>query len=184
MHIDLTNSDKKVKLCRQGFLYLRKKGIHEGWRLHSAGYAVLQQMKFGKIQTLYMHKILADTFIKKQDTDKRLFVRMLDSNKLNCQIENLEWATMSELRRHQTNHTPNNYRGVSKDGKKYRAIIYDQGERIYLGVFETPELAAVAYNQESLKRFGITESLNELPSPLDMSPPPTRNETPNARASK
>jgi hypothetical protein len=160
MYLQLINSKSKVKLCRQGYSFLKKKGMDEGWRIHSAGYAVLQFTQFGRIKTYYMHKLLADQFLQKPNTSKKLFVRMKNGNKLDCRIENLEWTTMSNLRRQQTVH--NHYRGVSKDGKKYRAVIYDKGERIYLGVFDTPEAAAKAYNEESLKRFGITNSLNDI----------------------
>ncbi|MCC5945136.1 MAG: HNH endonuclease [Bernardetiaceae bacterium] len=163
MHISLKNSDKKIKLCRKGFKFMKKKGLQEGWRLHSAGYAVLQFVKHGKIKTLYLHKIFADEFIPKPESKSRLFVRMINGNKLDCRLENLEWATMSELRRQQPSQNNQYYRGVSKDGNRYRAVLYDQGQRVYLGVFDTPEQAAIAYNEESLKRFGVTESLNKLP---------------------
>lgn len=160
MHIELINSDKKVKLCRDGFRYLKKRGMDKGWRLHSAGYAVLQFTRFGRIQTIYMHKLLASEFIEEPDTDKKLFVRMKNSRKLDCRVENLEWNTMAELRRHQRSSTQ--FRGVSKDGKKFRAVLYDKGDRIYLGMFDTPEEAAEAYNKESLRRFGKTNSLNDV----------------------
>jgi AP2 domain len=166
MYIDLINSDKRIKLCRRGYSYLKKKNLAEGWRLHSAGYAVLQFTRFGKIQTLYMHKLLADQFISKPtDKGKKLFVRMINSSKLDCRLENLEWATMSELRRQQSGTA--GYRGVSRDGNKYRAVLYDEGKRIYLGVFTTAEEAAKAYNDESQRRFGNTKSLNHLPHPVD-----------------
>ncbi|MGF1533639.1 MAG: hypothetical protein ACFCUI_08040 [Bernardetiaceae bacterium] len=164
MYIQLTNSEKKVKICRKGFSFLRKNKLAEGWRLHSAGYAVLQFTQNGKIQTLYMHKILAKHFVPRPDSDKRLFVRMLNGDKLDCRVENFTWATMSELRRNQHS-DPTLYRGVSRDGKKYRAVLYDKGERVYLGVFATPEEAAQAYNEESVRRFGITKSLNQIPEP-------------------
>jgi hypothetical protein len=162
MYIYLTNSDEKVKLCREGFSYLKKKGLSEGWRLHSAGYAVLQFTKFGRIQTYYMHKILAAQFLEKpaHSEEKKLFVRMINADKLDCRVENLEWATMSELRRQQK--TSVDYRGVSKDGKKYRAVLYDNGQRVYLGIFDTAEEAAKAYNDESIRRFGFTNSLNQV----------------------
>ena len=67
---------------------------------------------------------------------------------------------MSELRRHQKPQI--GFRGVSKDGRKYRAVLYDNGQRIYLGTFDTAEAAARAYDTESLKRFGKTNSLNLL----------------------
>ena len=159
MHLELINSDQKVKLCRTGFAHLKKKNIAEGWRLHSAGYAVLQFTKFGKIRTYYLHKYLAESFLERPKSKKKLFVRMCNGNKLDCRVENLAWATMTELRRSQKS-SEGSYRGVSKDGNKYRAVLYDAGERIYLGVFKTAKEAAKAYDQESYQRFGITNSLN------------------------
>ncbi|WP_020532015.1 hypothetical protein [Flexithrix dorotheae] len=158
MNLLLANSDKKVKLCRKGFSYLKRKGLDKGWRLHSAGYAVLQFTRFGRINTLYMHKLLADIFIEPPQSNKKLFVRMKNGKKLDCRIDNINWATMAELRREQN--CSQGYRGVSKDGNKFRAVLYDKGKRIYLGVFETPEEAANAYDDESFKRFGFTNSLN------------------------
>ncbi|MDW7695635.1 hypothetical protein R9C00_26390 [Flammeovirgaceae bacterium SG7u.111] len=160
MHISLINSKKKVKLCRSGFSHLKRNGLANGWRLHSAGYAVYQFTQFGRVHTLYMHKLFADLFLEKPATEKKLFVRVLNGNKLDCRVENLEWTTMSELRRQQDSSV--SYRGVSKDGRKFRAVLYDGGERIYLGVFETAEAAAKAYDEESFARFGLTNSLNFL----------------------
>lgn len=105
-----------------------------------------------------MHKLLADQFVEKPNSNKRLFVRMLNGNKLDCRIENLEWVTMNDLRRQQQH--SNGYRGVSKDGDKYRSVLYDEGKRIYLGVFNTELEAAEAYDEASYRRFGFTNSLN------------------------
>lgn len=161
MKLSLSNSNKKVTLCRQGFSYLKKNGLMKGWRIHSAGYAFHQKTVMGKIRTNYLHKLLALEFIEKPNSNKKLFVRMINENKLDCRVENLDWADMGSLRRHQ--HSPaQHFRGVSKDGKKFRAILYDEGKRIYIGRFETPEEAALAYNQESIKRFGKTGGLNEI----------------------
>lgn len=164
MYIQLTNSKKKVKICRKGFSLLRKNKLAEGWRLHSAGYAVLQFTKNGKIKTIYMHKLLAKEFVPQPHSNTRLFVHMVNGDKLDCRVDNLGWKTMSELRRNQ-NSGATQYRGVSRDGKKYRAVLYDKGERVYLGIFATPEKAAQAYNEESVRRFGITKSLNHIPEP-------------------
>lgn len=161
MKLPLSNSKKKVTICRNGFAFLKKKGMMEGWRLQSAGYAFHQKTVFGKIKTNYLHKLLAQEFIPKPPSDKKLFVRMKNENKLDCQLENLEWADMGSLRRHQ--HSPaQHFRGVSKDGNKFRAILYDQGERIYIGRFKTAEEAALAYNKESVRRFGKTAGLNQV----------------------
>lgn len=161
MKLNLSNSDKKVTLCRNGFAYLKKHNMMDGWRLHSAGYAFHQKTVMGKIRTTYLHKLLAQEFINEPKSPKKLFVHMINENKLDCRLENLEWADMGELRRHQ--HSPaKHFRGVSKDGKKYRAILYDHGQRIYIGRYDTPEEAALAYNKESIKRFGKTSGLNEV----------------------
>jgi hypothetical protein len=159
MKLTLSNSDNKVTLCRKGFAFLKKKGMMNGWRLHSAGYAFHQKTVMGKIRTHYLHKLLADEFIKKPKSDKKLFVHMLNDSKLDCRIENLAWTDMGGLRRQQ--HSPaRHFRGVSQDGNKFRAILYDNGERIYIGRFDTAEEAAIAYNEESIRRFGETAGLN------------------------
>jgi len=158
MVISLINSDKIAKLCGQGFAFLHENDLTEGWRLHSAGYAVLQYMEKNKIQTFYMHKLLANQFIPKCDGQEKLFVRMKNGNKLDCRLDNLEWTTMSILRRQQEN--INKFRGVSQDGSKFRAVLYDKGERVYLGIFQHAREAAEAYDRESFKRFGFTKSLN------------------------
>ena len=105
-----------------------------------------------------MHKLLTETFVSQPVCEKKLFAHMINGDKLDCRLKNLNWATMVELRRHQSNIT--GYRGVSKDGRKYRAVLYDKGERVYLGIYKTAKEAAKAYDEESIKRFGITNSLN------------------------
>jgi hypothetical protein len=160
MLLSLSNTNEQVELCSNGHSFLQQQNLLEGWRLHSAGYAVYQYLEKGKIQTLYLHKYLAKNFVTLPSINKRLFVSLKNKNKLDCRIENLIWATMSELRRHQKPQI--GFRGVSKDGRKYRAVLYDNGQRIYLGTFDTAEAAARAYDTESLKRFGKTNSLNLL----------------------
>jgi hypothetical protein len=158
MTIKVKDSDKIVQLCEKGLRLLTERNLLEGWRLHSAGYAVYQYMKDGKIETLYMHKLIAEHFVEKPQSFKKLFVHIINGDKLDCRVANLDWVSMSDLRRQQNRNF--GYRGVSKDGKKYRAVLYDSGERIYLGLFDTAEEAAKAYNEESIKRFGSTKSLN------------------------
>jgi hypothetical protein len=70
---------------------------------------------------------------------------------------------MSVLRRNQSKSSnKTGYRGVVKTGKKYQAFIYDGQKRIELGSYETPELAAEAYNKKSIELFGKTKGLNRI----------------------
>jgi hypothetical protein len=45
-------------------------------------------------QTFFMaHRIVAEAFNEKQDSDKKLLVNHIDGNRLNNKSENLEWVT-------------------------------------------------------------------------------------------
>jgi hypothetical protein len=62
------------------------------------------------------------------------------------------------------------YKGVKKDGKKWSAHLdHHQWGKIYLGSFETEELAAKAYNVGFVKYYGGWTGLNlvsqDVPEP-------------------
>lgn len=92
-------------------------------RLHSNGYAFFQKNYPTKDNqyrnvTIYLHKAIADKFVEKPQTDKKLFVRIKNNNPLDCRIENLEWVGMSELRRKQRRSSNiTGYRGVVQVSK-------------------------------------------------------------------
>ena len=52
------------------------------------------------------------------------------------------------------------FRGVSKNGKKYQAEIRFNKTHLYIGSFETPELAAKAYDQKAKEIIGEKAILN------------------------
>ena len=56
------------------------------------------------------------------------------------------------------------YKGVSKSGHKWLSNISFDGKRVYLGVFETKEKAAQAYNQAATKYHGDFAVLNNVKS--------------------
>lgn len=53
------------------------------------------------------------------------------------------------------------FKGTYPVGKKFGAKIQVNGYPIYLGVFETPELAAIKYNEAALLYFGSFAKLND-----------------------
>jgi hypothetical protein len=70
--------------------------------------------------------------------------------------ENLRIATNAENCRHsglRSNNT-SGLKGVSRQGGKWKAEITKDGKNIYLGLFETPELAAYAYDIAAVDLFG------------------------------
>lgn len=137
-------------------------------RRHASGYAFFQKHwkqadGSTKCQTIYLHKLIAETFIECPQQSSKLYVRFNNGNPLDCRMENLEWTTLANVIRN-TNKTKNKfgYRGIVQDRDKYRAVIYHERKPIRLGVFKTAEEAAEAYNKKSIELFGHTRSINKI----------------------
>ena len=97
-------------------------------RAHSNGYGVFQRCittKKGPVyETIYLHKYVAEKFIKQPKSDRKLFVRFIDGDVLNVTLDNLEWVTMNTLRREMKNFkSKSGYRGVTKEKNRFRAVI-------------------------------------------------------------
>jgi hypothetical protein len=146
--------------------YFQKILLPQNLRRHSSGYAFFQKnWKLGggtyRCETIYLHKVIAEKFITKPASEKRLFVRFNNGNPLDCRLENLEWTTLANVVRNTTK-TDNKYgyRGVVQDRNRFRAVIYRDRKPINIGSYDTVEEAAEAYNVKSLELFGTTRSLN------------------------
>ena len=147
--------------------YLSSVKFLSNLRAHSNGYGVFQRCittKKGPVyETIYLHKYVAEKFIEKPKSDRKLFVRFIDGDVLNVKLENLEWVTMNTLRREMKNFkSKSGYRGVTKEKNKFRAVIYHERQAHNLGFFDTAEEAARAYNKKSIELFGKTGSLNVI----------------------
>jgi hypothetical protein len=66
--------------------------------IDSVGYLNVKLRKNGKITTYRVHRLVARAFIP--NSDNKPCVNHLDGNKLNNNIENLEWCTYSRNTRH------------------------------------------------------------------------------------
>lgn len=159
--------DQKVLDDIQNTEYLSSIKFLENLRAHSNGYAVFQRCittKKGPVyETIYLHKYVAEKFIPKPKSDRKLFVRFIDGDVLNSKLDNLEWVSMNTLRRQMVNFkSKTGFRGVTFENKKYRAVIYHERKGYNLGFFETAEEAAKAYNKKSIELFGKTGSLNKF----------------------
>lgn len=75
-------------------LHKRNFGKEITARIDRGGYLTVRLSKAGVTKTHFLHRLIAETFITK--IDGRDFVNHINGNKLDNQIENLEWVTHSE----------------------------------------------------------------------------------------
>lgn len=126
---------------------------------HQSFYAKRRCKIGGKSTITSMHRVLFN--LKPGD---RLFVDHKDHNGLNNQRSNLRLVTHSQnaCNRRSGVRASSKYLGVSfhKGTRKWTATLGKDKRIIYLGVFETPELAAVAYNEAAKKYHGEFANLN------------------------
>jgi hypothetical protein len=66
------------------------------------GYELVTLCKDGIKKHLYLHRILAELFVEKDDINKNV-VNHIDGNKLNNNLDNLEWTTYSGNSEHAYN---------------------------------------------------------------------------------
>lgn len=180
--VKLKNADKSVILDDDVYHFFTENHLYkslkllENLRLHSSGYAFFQKSWKTKDQgyktdTYYLHKLIAEKNVEKPESDKRLFVSFQNGNPLDCRVENLYWLTMGGINRNQRpNESKVRYRGVIKEGKRYRGRIYVNKKPIDLGVFDSAEDAAEAYNAKSIELFGKTKGLNKIQRPSTAEP--------------
>ncbi len=76
----------------------KKGGLYMKTKITSAGYKSLQLSKDGETKDTLIHRLLAEIFI--ENPNKKPTVNHRDGNKLNNNIDNLEWATYSENNQH------------------------------------------------------------------------------------
>ena len=78
----------------------------------SRGYAEFCLCEFGKRHLVFGHRVVAETFLPK--VDGKTFVNHKDGNKLNNNVNNLEWCTSAENTHHAINVLGKNNGGLNK----------------------------------------------------------------------
>lgn len=89
----------------------------------------------------------------------------INGDTLDNRRENLRVCMQSENNRNRIpnrNRTHSRFKGVTMDKSRgrWRAYIYLGGKCKHLGMFDTPEFAAMAYDQSAVKEFGEYARLN------------------------
>lgn len=95
---------------------------------------------------------------------RTMHVDHIDGDPLNNRRSNLRIATNTENCRNSRKRKEGTsvYKGVAwhPQCKKWRAYISPNRRQLHLGLFQTPELAAYAYDKAALKHFGNFACLN------------------------
>jgi hypothetical protein len=107
---------------------------------------------------IIMHRVLGRPLAKGEMIDHK------DQNGLNNLRSNLRIATdtQNKFNRGAQKNNTSGYKGVHKVNDRWSASIGFQGKTISLGTFDSPLLAAVAYNQAAKEYFGEFAWLNPI----------------------
>jgi len=100
-------------------------------------------------------------FIMEIDNPK-IEIDHIDGDGLNCQRENMrECGHAQNLRnRGLDSNNTSGFKGVSVKGKKWRAYIGGGGRQKYIGTFDNPTSAALAYDRAAKELYGEFAQLN------------------------
>ena len=127
------------------------------WSLNSNNYVSRYGYLNGKKTFITLHRYL-------MNPPKGMQVDHVNGDRLNNQTFNLRVCTQSQnCTNRKASKIPNSgYRGVEKHGDRWRSRIKINQKHIHLGVFDTKEEAALAYNKAAMAYFGEYARLNNL----------------------
>lgn len=130
------------------------------WRLDGQGYARrTSREKNGKRKEIRLHRHL-------MDAEKDKFVDHINGDKLDNRLCNLRTVTKSQNTFNKSKHADSysKYKGVTwrERDKQWVAKIGFEHTIKYLGMFESEEKAAIAYNNAAIVLFGEYARLNQL----------------------
>ena len=171
--IKLKNADDNVVLDANVYEwlttdpYLSKVDFINNLRRHSSGCAVFQKTwkktdGTFKTETLYLHKLIAEKFLAETKTKTDNLVGAKNGNKLDCRLENIVYRSRAVASRKRKTSSKTGYTGVYQENHRYRAVISQNGKSMHIGMFDTPEEAALAYNRKSKEIYGDTGKLNVI----------------------
>ena len=171
--VKLKNSDETVMLDDHVYEwlisddYLKRIDFINNLRRHSSGCAVFQKTwkradGSYKTETIYLHRLLAEKFLLDQKQGSKKLVGAKNGDKLDCRLENLHYRSRSTASRQRKTSSKTGYTGVYKEHNRYRAVISIKGKSVHLGMFDTAEEAALAYNKVSKELYGEEGKVNKL----------------------
>ncbi len=174
--IKLKNADDNVIVDDNVYEYLTsdpyfsKIKFVDNLRKHSSGCVVFQKTwkkaEGGyKTETIYLHKLLAEKFLADKRSSVKNLVGAKNGDKLDCRLDNLLWRSRSVASRQRKTSSRAGYTGVYQENNRYRAVISINRKSVHLGMYDTAEEAAMAYNKKSLELYGDDGKVNRIKSP-------------------
>ena len=130
---------------------------------NDTGYLCLNVNLNGKRTIRKVHRLVALAFIP-NPMNKPTVDHIDNKAKLNNTIWNLRWATRKDQQGNtsaQLNRS-SQYKGVSwhKSNSKWLSRIYIDTRPTHIGMFQSEEDAALAYNEQAIEHFGEFANLN------------------------
>jgi len=122
------------------------------------GYLRVGLSKDNKRKKVMLHRIIAENFIP--NPYNYTTVDHINGNKLDNTIDNLRWCSQAENTRFNNHKLRNNntsgFRGISFDKRcsKYQTEVNVAGKRIYVGKFDTLEMAIQERNKHIMYHNG------------------------------
>lgn len=136
--------------------------IHK-WNLNNLGYCYRVNHSSKHQQMIYLHR---EVMALLGNVPKQALVDHVNHDRLDNRAINLRLASKSEnmCNRGATAGSKSGYKGVyeHKASRKWRAYIKKDYKQKYLGVFDTKEEAALAYNRAALELHGQFAYLNPV----------------------
>lgn len=148
-------------------LHFQEIGLLDHLRMHSSGCVVFQKVwrrndGSYRTETIYLHRLIAERFLASQKTREKPLVSSVNGDKLDCRLENLTFRARSTASRLRKTYNLTGYTGVYPERNRFRAIISINGQQVHLGMFDTPEEAAAAYNRASREHLGEEGKINNI----------------------
>ena len=133
------------------------------WRLGNRGYPLRKVYVRGsgarnpRYKTILLHRFIAEAPAGVQ-------VDHVNGTKADCRRSNLRCCVNKENSRNMRPKTALGLKGVHahQNSRRWRARITVDGREIHLGMFDTPQLAAAAYNDAAREYFGAFAYINPL----------------------
>lgn len=114
--------------------------IRNSVRLNQFGYPIVGKKLLHKI-------VMADVFLSGLEIDH------VNRDPLDCRRENLRLASRGQNLANRRGWSVSGFKGVYRYGKRWRAQTSYQKKRIHLGVFDTPEEAAIAFDDFVVEKW-------------------------------